>query len=255
MCVKIVNNKTGTESWEKLYVSPEVKTSLLSKDCLIRLKVIDQDQFLDDDEDRINSVNTVEEKKPKLSDCEKSFFTKADGSLGCNCAECVTPPKFKQKSFSKMFDRIEDTVKTEGGDLNKELALFLQQRFKASSMNVCQTQALSMMNIPKMTVEFKKESFKMKPKRTTRVIPVPLPLRDQTKRDLVNAVKMRILEDMSGKPNHNLWLTLMLVVPKKYNSPRRVIDFSLLNKFCKRSAEATLDTNQMATAILVPCKG
>ena len=32
MCVMIINNKTGTESWKKLYVSPEVKTSLLSKD-------------------------------------------------------------------------------------------------------------------------------------------------------------------------------------------------------------------------------
>ena len=95
----------------------------------------------------------------------------------------------------------------------------------------------------------------MKPKHTTRVIPIPLPLRDQTKFFLDNSVKMGILEDVSGKPNHNLWLAPMLVVPKKYNSPRRVIDFSLLNKFCKRSAEATLDTNQMATAIPVPCKG
>ena len=47
MCVKIVNNKTGTESWEKIYVSPEVKISLLSKDCLIRLKVIDPDHLPD----------------------------------------------------------------------------------------------------------------------------------------------------------------------------------------------------------------
>ena len=46
----------------------------------------------------------------------------------------------------------------------------------------------------------------------------------------------------------------MLVVPKKDNSPRRVIDFSLLNKFCKRSAEAILDTNRIATAVPVPGK-
>merc|ERR1712055_141562 len=35
----------------------------------------------------------------------------------------------------------------------------------------------------------------------------------------------------------------------------RVIDFSLLNRFCKRSAEATLDTNRMATAVPVPEEG
>ena len=42
----------------------------------------------------------------------------------------------------------------------------------------------------------------------------------------------------------------MIVVPKKDNTPRRVIDFSLLNKFCKHSAEATLDTNRMALLCL-----
>ena len=66
---------------------------------------------------------------------------------------------------------------------------------------------------------------------------------------------MEILEDVSGKPNYDLWLAPMIVVPKRDNTPRRVIDFSLLNKFCKRSAEATLDTNLMATAVPIPEEG
>ena len=99
MCVKIVNNKTGTESWEKIYISPEVKISLLSKDCLIRLKVIDPDQFLDDSEVSTYSVNTVEEKKNKLSECEKSFFTQEDGTMAYICQRRTTPPKFVQKNY------------------------------------------------------------------------------------------------------------------------------------------------------------
>ena len=47
----------------------------------------------------------------------------------------------------------------------------------------------------------------------------------------------------------------MLVVPKKDNTNCRVIDFSLLNKFCKRSTEAALDTNHMAMAVPVPGPG
>ena len=66
---------------------------------------------------------------------------------------------------------------------------------------------------------------------------------------------MGILEDRSGMNNHDLWLAPMIVVPKKDNSPRRVIDFSLLNKYCKRSATVTLDTNRMATAVPVPNAG
>ena len=66
---------------------------------------------------------------------------------------------------------------------------------------------------------------------------------------------MGILENMSGKENHDLWLAPMLVVPKKDNTPRRVIDFSILNRFCKRSVESSLDTNRMATAVPVPDEG
>lgn len=66
---------------------------------------------------------------------------------------------------------------------------------------------------------------------------------------------MGTLENVSGKNNYDLWLAPMIVVPKRDNTPRRVIDFSLLNRFCKRSAEASLDTNGMATAVPVPDKG
>ena len=44
---------------------------------------------------------------------------------------------------------------------------------------------------------------------------------------------MGIIENVSGSANHDLWLAPMIVVPKRDNTPRRVIDFSLLNRFCK----------------------
>ena len=86
MHVKIVNSKNKAESWEKVYVSPEIKQSLLSKDCLVRLKVIDPTQFLTDSEVSSFSVNTIDEKKDKLSACERSFYTQEDGTIGCKCA-------------------------------------------------------------------------------------------------------------------------------------------------------------------------
>ena len=188
----------------------------------------------------------MDERKDKLSDCERSFFTIDDGTIGCKCPRRVSPKPFKKSTFKKAFTIISDME----GDLADNCATFLKKFFKASSMNICQTQPLSMMNVEKMTVEFK-EGFKgMKAKRTSRVIPVPLAMREQTKKDLDSSVKMGILED-----NHDLWLAPMIVVPKKDNTPRRVIDFSLLNRFCKRSAEATLDTNRMATAVPVPEEG
>ena len=86
------------------------------------------------------------------------------------------------------------------GDLSENCADFLKAHFKSSSMNICQTQPLTMMNVDKMKVEFKDGNKGMKAKRTSRVIPVPLAMREQTKKDLDSAVKMGILEDVSGEP-------------------------------------------------------
>ena len=112
-----------------------------------------------------------------------------------------------------------------------------------------------MMKDPEMMVELKDEYKNITAKKTTRVIPTPLALRDQAQKDLDNAVRMGILDEVSGENNHDLWLAPMIIVPKRDNTPRRVVDFSILNRFCKRSAEATMDTQRMATAVPVPEKG
>ena len=120
----------------------------------MRLKVINPDEFLSDDEVQATLVNTVEKKKFKLSECKKSFFNKKDGEIRCKCPERADPPPCKEKLLSKAFDIISEKVKAMEGDLSETLGTYLKDLFKVSSMNTCQTQALSMMNVPKMMVEF-----------------------------------------------------------------------------------------------------
>ena len=76
MHLKIVNPRNQVESWERVYVSPEIELSLVSKDCLVRLGIIDPTMFLSDKEVKSFSVNTVEESDEKLSACEKHFLRK-----------------------------------------------------------------------------------------------------------------------------------------------------------------------------------
>ena len=102
MHVRIVNSKNKAESWEKVYDSLEVKVSLLSKDCLLRLKVIDPNQFLSDSELKSFSINTVDENKDKLSECERSFFTMDDGTIGCKCPRRTSPKPFKNLHSRKL---------------------------------------------------------------------------------------------------------------------------------------------------------
>ena len=66
---------------------------------------------------------------------------------------------------------------------------------------------------------------------------------------------MGILERMSGSKCHDLWLSPMIVVPKKDGSPKRVEDFSKLNKLCKRSESQSMDTQRMAVSVPVAEKG
>ena len=172
--------------------------------------------------------------------------------MGCKCEKRTLPPDFDEKFYDIIFNRI---IESKQDDINATLEEVLKRRFKGSAMNLCQTQQLPMMKVPDMMVELKDEFKNIKAKQTTRIIPVPLALVDQTRKDLDNAVRMGILEDISGKNNHDVWLAPMIVVPKRDNTPRRVVDFSMLNRFCKRSEEATMDTQRMATAVPVPEKG
>ena len=124
---------------------------------------------------------------------------------------------FEEEFYNIIFDRV---IKSKQDDINLTLEEILKRRFKGSSMNLCQTQQLPMMKVPEMMVELKDEFKKIKAKQTTRIIPVPLALVDQTRKDLDNAVRMGILEDISGLNNHDVWLAAMIVVPKRDNTPR-----------------------------------
>merc|ERR1712015_248876 len=126
MRVKIVNSKNKVESWEKVYVSPEINISLLSKDCLVRLIVIDPTQFFTDTEVKSFSINTVDEKKDKLSACEKSFFTQDDGTIGCKCDRRKAPKAFKKSFFVKAFTMLSKME----GNLWDNCADFLRAHFQ-----------------------------------------------------------------------------------------------------------------------------
>merc|ERR1739841_215032 len=173
---------------------------------MIRLGILDPTLFLSDREAQSFSINTVEEKDKNMSFCERSWSKKPDGTVICKCPERTKPGPFNRKHFEDVFSELEKEVGKRGGELSDVLQIFLRKEFNASAMNVCQTQTLPMMQVPKMTVELKDEHKAIKAKRTTRVIATPLALKTKTKKDLDDAVRMGILDNVSAKNNHDLWL-------------------------------------------------
>ena len=252
ICVKLTNKKIGTQSHEKIYVSPEVDKSILSKDTLYRLEALDPDLFLNEpDDENEYSVNNISEEIDKRSDCEKSMEKDKDGNIKCKCQKRTLPPDFSQKKWEILYD---DLIKKYGED-SGAAEEFLREYFMGSAMNICKTQPLNKMRVTPMTVELKSERADRHPLKTTRIIPVPLPLQEAALEQIQNDVNIGILENVTNMANHDLWLSPMLIVPKKDNLPRRVVDFSNLNKLCKRNAETTSDTNRMATSVPTPKTG
>ena len=110
-------------------MSEEIKVSLVSKDCLIRLKILDPSLFLSDKAVRSFSVNQIEDNKDstsKLSECEKSFFKKDDGSMGCNCLKRTTPPDFDREFYEAIFERV---IKSKKDNINETLVEMLKRIF------------------------------------------------------------------------------------------------------------------------------
>ena len=144
----------------------------MSKDCLIRLKVLDPSLFLSDKAVRSFSVNQVEDNKDstisntKLSECEKTFFKRDDGSMGCSCPKRVAPPAYSKKFYEAIFERV---LKEKKDDVNETLVEMLKRIFGGSSMNICQTQQLPMMKVPEMMVELKDEYKNMQARKTSRI--------------------------------------------------------------------------------------
>ena len=93
------------------------------------------------------------------------------------------------KTWERNYDIIYNQTKDDDKNLDHILKQFMVDKFKGSAMNTCQTQKLSMMDVGEMKVIFKDEYKSRKPIKTTHIIPIPLALRDQTKKILIAPLK------------------------------------------------------------------
>ena len=83
--------------------------SILSKDSLYRLGVLDPNLFLNESEDEHNySINNLKEEIDKRSDCEKSMTKDDDGKITCKCKRRTLPPDFNENQWEKEYKFLVD---------------------------------------------------------------------------------------------------------------------------------------------------
>ena len=216
-------NKEGIEiqSAVMVYVSPDAKKFYLSMEAMVQLGIIP------------NCFPQVGASFPASTECNATNLDIPSPSE-CDCKSRQPPPK---RPDNLPFEAIPENV----GKMKE----WLFDYYSASTFNKCPHHPIPAMKGPPMKFHIDPDAV---PVSRRKPIPVPLHWQEQVEQDLLRDIDLGILERVPhGEPTD--WCFPMVVTRKHDGSPRRTIDLSSLNKFCKREAHTSKSPFQMARAV------
>ena len=204
-----------------IYVSEAVSGLFLSLDTLILLRVVCEHFPV------IGPCGECDAVHGSSNAISSSEFTR-EVNLGCinNPCDCPVRSSVPNRPKSLPFEPTPDNI-----PLMKK---WLLDHFSSSTFNTCPHQPLQEMNGPPIEIH-------MDPDATPRVCHtpsrIPLHWQDQVEQDIKRDVALGILEKVPyGEPV--TWCHRMVVTRKHDGKPRRTVDLSPLNKFCRRETYA-----------------
>ena len=120
-------------------------------------------------------------------------------------------------------------------DNNPKMREWLLKRYAASTFNTCPHRALHCMTGPPIEIHVDPHA---KPVACHTPAPIPLHWQEKVREDLLRDEALGILEKVPhGDPT--TWCHRMVITRKHDGTPRRTVDLSPLNKFCKRETFAS----------------
>ena len=123
---------------------------------------------------------------------------------------------------------------------------WLLERYASSTFNTCLHRPLHCMAGPPIEIHI---SPSAKPRAFHTLASIPLHWQQQVNADLLRDEALGILEKVPhGKPT--LLCHRMLITRKPDGTPRRTVDLSPLNKFCRRETFASKTPFQLARHVL-----
>ena len=127
----------------------------------------------------------------------------------------------------------------------ENLKQWLLERYSASTFNVCTHQPLNKMTGPPLRLQVDQSVTPV-----AKHIPAPVPWhwREQVKEGLDADCRLGVIEKVPPNAKTD-WMARMVLTPKKDGSPRRTVDFSDLNKACKRQTHHTRSPYHLASDI------
>lgn len=201
-----------------VYVSPSVTGFYLSYETMIDLGIINN-EF-----PSVGSVFHADVSGLETNEVLSPSLVNGDIDKICDCPERGSVPPMPMKL---PFEPIPDN--------NEKMRSWLLETFKASTFNTCPHRPLPQMTGPPLEIHLDDGAI---PKACHTPATIPLHWQQQVKADLDRDEALGVIEKVPyGEPV--TWCHRMVVTRKHDGSPRRTVDLSPLNRYCKRETFAS----------------
>ena len=128
---------------------------------------------------------------------------------------------------------------------NEKMRDWLLKYYPSSTFNTCPHQALPSMDRPPVEIHLKDNAVLVA---RHKAIPVPVHWQEQVRQDLMRDEALGVVEKVPlGEPVE--WCHRMVVARKHDGTPRRTVELSPLNKWCKRETHNSEAPFQLARRI------
>ena len=213
-----------------IYVSSSVQSMYLSYESLLNLGVLSAifSSSLKSDTQTSDTDTSDTAHESEIVSTERSFNNGCIASSSsydatCSCPQReATPPRLVELPFP--------CIPTN----NERMRAWLLDRYASSTFNTCPHRALPSMEGPPVEIHVDPAA---PPKACHTPAPVPLHWQQRVYDDLLRDEALGVIERVPyGEPT--TWCHRMVITRKHDGSPRRTVDLSSLNKFCKRETFA-----------------
>ena len=219
-----------------IYISPSVKGFYLSYEAMIDLGIIAHNfpmvgaAFQPPNTDKYSNQRRDACTLNAMSGCS----TGVDNSGRCSCPDRTpVPPRPETMPFT-----------CEPGN-NEKMREWLLTHFASSTFNTCPHHPLPSMTGPPVEIHIDTDAV---PKVCHTPAPVPLHWQEQVKADLERDEALGVIEKVPYGEQVT-WCHRMVITRKHDGTPRRTVDLSPLNKYCKRETFAMESPFQIARRI------
>jgi len=219
------------EAAAMVYISPDANSFYLSKDAMIQLGIISP-SF-----PQIGSASATESVSIgacKLSEPEDPGDTMINTANACGCRRRSLPPGKPERLPFECTSKNTDKMKS-----------WLIERYSSSTFNQCPHQVLPSMEGPPISLHVADDS---KPVKATTPSTVPLYWQEKVQQDLDRDVKLGVLEEIPYGETTD-WVSRMVISRKHDGGPRRCVDYTPLNKFCKREIHPSKSPFHLARSV------